>query len=78
MMVSVCAFGEGGWGGVILYHFKMSYYGASKRVFEHTSTHTNSKILKQKRVFEEDDSDGVDDGAYGHGDDNEDIMLMMH
>ena len=26
----------------------------------------------------DDDSDGVDDGAYGDGDDNEDIMLMMH
>ena len=73
-MVSVCAFGEGG--GVILYNFKMSFYGASKRAFKHTilKAHNCSTILKQKT----DDSDGVDDGAYGHGDDNEDIMLMMH
>ena len=73
-MVSVCAFGEGG--GVILYNFKMSFYGA----FKHTilKAHNCSTILKQKTVFEEDDSDGVDDGIDGDGDDDEDIMLMMH
>ena len=78
-MVSVCAFGEVGW--VFLFNFKMSYYGASKRVFEHTihKAHKCSKILKQKRVFEADDSDGVDDGNNdGDGDDDGDIMLMMH
>ena len=50
---------------------KTSYYGASKRVFKHIilKAHNCSKILKQKRVFEEDDGDG---------DDDEDIMLMMH
>ena len=77
-MVSVCAFGEGG--GVILYNSKMSFYGASKRAFKHTilKAHNCSTILKQKTVFEADDSDGVDDGAYGDGDDDEDIMLMMY
>ena len=76
-MVSVCAFGEGG--GVILYNFKMSFYGASKRAFKHTilKAHNCSTILKQKTVFEEDDSDGVD-GIDGNGDDHEDMMLMMH
>ena len=65
---------------MFLFNFKMSYYGASKRVFEHTilKAHNCSTILKQKTVFEEDDSDGVDDGNDGDGDDNEDIMLMMH
>ena len=77
-MVSVCAFGEGG--GVILYNFKMSFYGASKRAFKHTilKAHKCSKILKQKRVFEEDDSDGVDDVTDGDSDEYEDRMLMMH
>ena len=53
---------------------------ASKRAFKHTilKAHNCSKILEQKRVFEEDDSDGVDDGNDGDGDDDEDIMLMMH
>ena len=71
--------GKGG-GCLILYDFKMSYYGASKRAFKHAifKTHNRSQILKQKRVFEEDDSDGVDDGNDGDGDDDEDIMLMMH
>ena len=76
--MSVCALGEGGW--VFLFNFKMSYYGASKRVFEHTilKAHKCSKILKQKWVFEEDGSDGVDDVTDGDGDDDEDIMLLMY